>query len=118
MKNPVVHFEVVAKDGKAAQDFYTKLFDWELNTDNPENYGMITAPESGGIGGGIGSTPDGSPGHVTFYVEVDDLQAYLDKAESLGGKTIMPPMEVPGQVSLALFADHEGNTIGLVKGEM
>ncbi|MFV1857983.1 MAG: VOC family protein [Anaerolineales bacterium] len=118
MKNPVVHFEVVAKDGEAAQEFYTKLFGWELNIDNAMNYGLIAAPESGGIGGGIGPTPDGFPGHVTFYVEVDDLQAYLDKAENLGGKTIMPPMDTPGQVSVALFADQEGNTVGLLKGKM
>jgi len=118
MKNPVVHFEILGKDGEATQEFYSKLFEWELNIDNPANYGMVTGPESGGIGGGIGPAPEGSPGHVTFYVEVDDLQAYLDKAESLGGKTIAPPMDVPGGVSLALFADKEGNTVGLVKGEM
>ena len=118
MKNPVVHFEVVAKDGEAAQEFYSKLFDWKLNADNPDNYGIIETPESGGIGGGIGAAPEGSSRHVTFYVAVDDLQSYLDKAESLGGKTIMPPTEVPGQVALALFADPEGNVVGMVKGEM
>ena len=117
MKNPVVHFEVVAKDGKAAQEFYSKLFEWELNTDNPAEYGIIAAPESGGIGGGVGPTPEGEPGHATFYVEVDDLQAYLDKAESMGGKTIMPPTEIPDQVTMALFTDPEGNVIGMVKSE-
>ncbi|MCZ6529731.1 MAG: VOC family protein [Chloroflexi bacterium] len=118
MKNPVVHFEVVAKDGEAAQEFYSKLFDWKLDTDNPEKYGSLEAPESGGIGGGIGTAPEGSPGHVTFYVSVDDLQSYLDKAESLGGKTIMPPTEIPDQVTFALFADPQGNVVGMVKGEM
>ena len=51
------------------------------------------------------------------YVEVNDLQAYLDKAEKLGGKTIMPPTEIPDQVTLAMFTDPEGNVIGLVKSE-
>ena len=118
MKNPVVHFEVVAKDSEAAQEFYSKLFDWELSTDNPMNYGTIETPEGEGIGGGIGAAQEGSPGHVTFYVRVDDLQSSLDKAESLGGKTIMLPTEVPDQVTFALFADPEGNMVGLVKGEM
>ena len=40
----------------------------------------------------------------------------LNKAESLGGKTIMPPTEIPDYVTIALFADPHGNTIGLVKG--
>ena len=43
-----------------------------------------------GIGGGIGPALDQSSGRVTFYVQVNDLQAYLNKAESLGGKTVMP----------------------------
>ena len=118
MKNPVVHFEVVAKDGEAAQEFYSKLFDWELNTDNPMNYGIVATPESGGIGGGIGAAAEGMSGHVTFYVQVDDPQSYLDKAESLGGKTIMPPTDVPDDVTFALFADPQGNVVGVVKGEM
>ena len=78
------------------------------------NYGTLEAPESGGIG----EAPEGSPGHVTFYVAVDDLQSYLDKAESLGAKTIMPPTQVPDQVTFALFADPQGNVVGMVKGEM
>ena len=45
---------------------------------------------------------------------VDDLQAAPDKAESLGGKTVAPPREVPGVVSLAYFSDPEGNIIGLI----
>ena len=52
---------------------------------------------------------------VTFYVSVDDLQAYLDKAESIGGKTVTPPTEIPGVVTYAFFADPDGNVIGLVK---
>ena len=47
---------------------------------------------------------------------MDDLQAYLDKAESLGGKTVMPPTEIPDIVTLAIFSDLEGNVVGMVKG--
>jgi len=47
-------------------------------------------------------------------VGVDDLQAALDKAESLGGKTVAPPMEIPGVVSLAFFSGPEVNVIGLM----
>jgi predicted enzyme related to lactoylglutathione lyase len=52
--------------------------------------------------------------YVTVYVQVDDLPAYLKKAESLGGKTLVPPVEIP-QGSFAWFADPDGNTIGLWK---
>ena len=52
---------------------------------------------------------------MTVYVQVDDLQAYLDKAESLGGKAIISPTEVPGMGAFAWFSDIDGNTIGLRK---
>lgn len=114
MANPVVHFEVVGKDAAALQSFYGTLFDWKIDASNPMNYGII-APGEGTIGGGVGPSQSGPP-MVTFYVQVDDLQAALDKAGELGGTTVMPPMDVPGGPSIALFADPEGNVIGVVKG--
>jgi len=114
MANPVVHFEVIGKDGAALQKFYADVFGWAIDANNPMNYGMVTAAE-GGIGGGVGPSADGST-HVTFYVQVDDPQAFLTKIERMGGKTVMPPMDVPGGPTIAQFADPEGNVVGLVKG--
>ncbi len=113
MTQPVIHFEVVGPDGKALQDYYSSLFDWKINADNPMNYGMVE-PGKNGIAGGVTASQDGKPA-VTFYVEVADLKAALDKAEKLGGKTAMPPMDVPGGPSIAQFTDPAGNVIGLVK---
>ncbi|HEX6476994.1 MAG TPA: VOC family protein [Acidimicrobiales bacterium] len=113
MAQPVIHFEVVGPDGKALQDYYGSLFDWKINADNPMSYGMVE-PGKNGIAGGVAASQDGKPA-VTFYVEVSDLQAALDKAEKLGGKTSMPPMDVPGGPSIAQFTDPAGNVIGLVK---
>jgi predicted enzyme related to lactoylglutathione lyase len=113
MPNPVTHFEVSGPDAAALQSFYGSLFGWKIDADNEMNYGMVDTGE-GGIGGGVGPTPDGQ-GHVTWYVQVADLQAALDKAESLGGKTVNPPMDVPGGPSIAHFADPAGNLIGLLK---
>ncbi|MBI2866891.1 MAG: VOC family protein [Chloroflexi bacterium] len=120
MPNPVVHFEIVGKNGKKLQGFYQKLFEWTVNANNPMNYGLVDTGVKGAIGGGIGGHgPEGSGGHPgsTFYVEVSDLAATLKKAEKLGGKTIMPPTEIPNMVTFALFADPEGNVVGLVKSE-
>ena len=78
------------------------------------NYSMVDSPTESGINGGIGGQEEQGY-QVTFYVQVDDLQAALDKAESLGSKTVMPPTEIPGVVSLAQFSDPDGNIIGLVK---
>ncbi len=116
MPHPVVHFEIACKDGEAGQKFYADLFGWKISADNPMKYGIVEKGGENGIGGGITGIFEGSdhPG-VTFYIEADDLQACLDRAESLGGKTVMPVTEIPGFVTLAHFADPDGNVIGLVK---
>lgn len=113
MSSKVVHFEVIGKDAKKLQDFYSGLFGWTINANNPMSYGMVD-PAQTGIGGGIAAGQDGE-GHVTFYVGVADLKAALDKAESLGGSTVMPPMQAPGGPEIALFNDPEGHLVGLVK---
>src|SRR5262249_25340254 len=80
------------------------------------DYGLV-APAEGGIGGGVGRSPDGGPGHVTFYVEVSDPEAYLAKAEKLGGKKGVPPTEIPSyNLTFAMFTDPAGHLIGLSKG--
>jgi predicted enzyme related to lactoylglutathione lyase len=114
MPNPVVHFEVLGKDAAALQAFYGQVFDWQLNPVMP-TYAMVSTGGESAIAGGVGTTPDGSPGHVTFYVAVSDLAAALEQIEAAGGRTVQPPMDVPDGPSIALFADPEGHVIGLVK---
>ena len=117
MPNPVVHFEVQSKDAERSKKFFSDLFGWHVDSNNPMNYGMVdTHTEGRGINGGIAGTEE-QP-HVVFYIEVDDINAYLKKAEGLGGKTIMPRTEIPNAVTLALFSDPDGNTIGMVEPGM
>jgi predicted enzyme related to lactoylglutathione lyase len=110
----VIHFEVVGKDGPALQRYYSDLFAWNLNTDNPGGYGM-TSPDQTGIVVGVGASPDGSGGWVTGYVKVDDIDATLARATELGGSVIMPKMSPDGTAQLALVADPEGHVLGLTE---
>jgi len=68
-----------------------------------------------GIGGGVSAGPEGYDGHVTFYVEVPDVEAALAKAESLGGTRIMGSEKIMDMVELGQFTDPEGHVIGVVK---
>lgn len=116
MAHPVVHFEILGNDGKRLQQFYAELFGWNIDAGNAMQYGQVEPVTGGsfqGIGGGIAQ---GQKPLVTIYVQASDLDATLRKAETLGGKTITPPMEVPGGPTIAAFADPDGNTIGLVQG--
>lgn len=117
MANPVAWFEVVGQDGAKLRSFYGNLFDWNIGESDPDSdYGLVAASDKG-IGGGIGRSQDGGPGHVTFYVEVDDPAAFLRRAEELGGRTVAPPMKVgEWDLTIAFFTDPEGHLIGLSKG--
>ena len=116
MAAPVVHFEIIGKDAAGLRDFYSKMFDWKIDANNDMNYGIIEK-EGNGIGGGIGSAREGEPPYVAVYVSVPDTDATLKKAESLGGKVIVPTTVIPGMVTFAIFEDPEGNKFGLVKDE-
>ena len=54
---------------------------------------------------------------VSFYVEVEDIEAKLKEAEELGGSVVVPVTTIPGMVTFAMFTDPEGNCIGLVSSE-
>jgi predicted enzyme related to lactoylglutathione lyase len=116
MAAPVMHFEVNLKDARRGHEFYSQLFGWKLSVMPEMNYGMVDTGVKMGINGGLGQQDvNGQPG-VTFYVQVEDIQSYLDRAVSLGGRVIFPPHEVPNMVTFAQFADFEGNVLGLIKG--
>ena len=90
MANPVVHFEIASKDTGKVRDFYSKLFGWSINADNPLNYGLASTKEGElGIDGGLYQAEDSNdrPG-VRLYAQVDDAQAFLEKAASLGGTVV------------------------------
>ena len=110
----VIHFEIVGKDQQALQRYWSSLFGWTLNTDNPGGYGM-TDHEKTGIVVGIGGTQDGSAGHVTGYVRVADIDAILARATELGGSVILPKFSPDGSAQLALVADPEGHVVGLTE---
>jgi predicted enzyme related to lactoylglutathione lyase len=110
MSGPIVHLEVVGSDGEKLQKFFTDLFGWQLNADNPMNYG--TGQLGDDVGLGVGPTPQG-PGGATFYIGVDNVADALSKAEGLGGQTVMPSTEVPGGPTIGLFTDPEGHQVGL-----
>ena len=120
MGQPVVHFEIIGTDAKKLQSYYSELFGWEIDADNPMNYGIVqrdgnTGGDGVGIGGGVGAAPEGYDGHVTFYIEVPDVEAALAQAESLGGKRMMGPMKVPDGPEIGHFNDPEGHLVGVVQ---
>ena len=128
MGQPVVHFEVVGKDIDKLKAFYSELAGWSFDEppaaaqEGVPPYAMVprdgnTNADGAGIGGGIGLGPEGYDGHVTFYIEVPDVGAALDKAEQLGGTKVMGPDTPTEGLTIGLFNDPEGHIIGLVQSQ-
>lgn len=134
MGQPIVHFEIEGRNGPGLQHFYSALFDWNIQVvaDNPAHYGIVNREQnlsaSGvGIGGAVSSVParpsttwrgpsrtEGYAGHVTVYVEVDDVETALQQAELLGGRRMQGPDALWPGVQIGKFTDPEGHLIGII----
>jgi predicted enzyme related to lactoylglutathione lyase len=114
VSHPVIHWEISGRDPERLQRFYGDLFGWKVDATNPE-YGLVEAGD--GIGGGIMRSPAGAPPHVTVYVQVDSLEAALDRVGELGGEQLLGPTPIENVGAFALFRDPEGNVIGLLRTE-
>ncbi len=119
MPNPVVHWEYNTPNPEKAQQFVKDLFGWTINVvplDPQYSYGLVLTNAGKGVDGAIHHQEQGARG-VTLYVEVDDPQAYLDKAVKLGGTVMMPVTAIPNMVTFAIFSDPQGNIWGIVKSD-
>ena len=111
MSHPVVHFEIGCKDMAATSAFYAGAFGW---TYDANNLNMIETGSSEGIQGHLVALGHEPFQFTHFYIQTDDLAASLQQVEALGGKTVVPPMDIPIG-SFAWFSDPEGNVVGLWK---
>ena len=111
-KRNIVHIEIPTKDAKASAEFYQNLFGWHMETVEEMNYTMWD-PHAG-PGGGFSQVDENvKPGDVHIYVNSDDIEADLKKAESLGGEILFPKSEIPNTGWYGMFKDPTGNTIAL-----
>ena len=116
MGNPFVHVELNTPDPKKAKEFYSKLFQWQL--DDVENKevpgGVYTTIKVGeGTGGGIMKQVPNGPSGWLAYVLVDDIRAATKKAQSLGAEVMKDVSEVMGMGWLSLIKDPTGSILGL-----
>jgi uncharacterized protein len=125
--NRVVHFEIHATDTAKVAAFYRDIFGWEMRkwaNPNVDYWEVVTAPENSkepGINGGIvkrqGPLPGkGEPG-TAFVINVPNLDEYIKKIETAGGKNVVPKMAIPGMAWLAYCKDIEGNVFGLFEAD-
>lgn len=110
---PVVHFELGCRDAEKTGAFYRDLLGWTTQAFGPSQ--MINTGSKEGIQGHITALGHEPHNYTLVYAQVDDLAATIRQAESLGGKQMIPPTEVPGMGHFAWITDPEGRVFGLWK---
>ena len=119
----VVHFEIPADDIEKLSNFYRKLFGWKIiRMPGPAEYwGIQTVPvdEQGvplrnGVNGGMvkRQNPEHKP---VNYINVESVDEYSKRIEELGGRIVVPKMEVPGVGWWALAMDPNGNQFAIME---
>lgn len=126
-KNPVVHFEMAAKDGKRMAEFYTKAFGWEalhlgpdmgnyivVHTAETDDKGMVQTP--GTINGGFyQQLEDPNLNYPSVVIAVDDIRESMEKIRNAGGKLLGEPVPIPGIGDYVSFIDTEGNRCSILQ---
>lgn len=124
--DPVVHFEIPAKDVKRAVAFYSKAFGWNINQFPGFEYWMVGTAETdkngmpkspGSINGGMGKKGVMAPKAVTVTISVADIDSSMKTVKKLGGSPVGKKMPVGEMGWSAYFEDTEGNLIGLFQNK-
>lgn len=122
----VVHFEIPADDQDRAREFYGAAFDWRLDVMPELQYtNVLTTPvdeqtqqprEPGAINGGMFERT-GDLAHPIITVDVDDIDASVERGKAAGGSIALPKLPVPGIGWLAYLKDPDGNIFGMMQAD-
>lgn len=108
--------DLMAEDMGGAKEFYGELFGWrceDQDTQGGPAYGIFTLGGKQVAGLGQCDESQGMPPVWNSYINVDDCQAVTGKVESLGGKVIMPVMQVMDVGWTSLLQDPTGGMVAL-----
>jgi predicted enzyme related to lactoylglutathione lyase len=109
MANPVMRWQILTKQPKKLEEFYSALFGWKVSGDNPLGYRQVDTASTEGIPGGFWPISE-KEGHsmVQLFIRVGDLKASAKKAESLGARIVIPPQTLPEGDEMAVAVDPDG----------
>lgn len=113
MNNPVMRWQLISMNPEASEKFYTQLFNWTVNADNPLGYREISTRSDEGIPGGIWPSPPEGASFVQLFVRVENVDDTLKTAQELGAKIIIPAQTLPDGETMAVIHDNEGVPVAI-----
>ena len=111
----VVHFEFSAKDPEKAAAFFKNIFGWETTKWEGGDYWLIKTgdPDTPGIDGGFYRPEESQFSGTINTMQVDDIDAVVQKVKDNGGKVVVEKMPIPGVGYQAYCSDGQGTVFGL-----
>jgi predicted enzyme related to lactoylglutathione lyase len=113
MNYPVTQFQILSKTPDDTAQFYSALFGWAIDPDNPMGYRRIDTGSSEGIQGGIWPAPPQAPNFIQLFIAVEDVGASVKQAQELGAKLLIPPAKLPDGDEMAVLLDPQGMSFGV-----
>ncbi|MEA2699214.1 MAG: uncharacterized protein QOI66_3485 [Myxococcales bacterium] len=108
---PIVHIEFRSSDFARSAAFYAKVLGWQTQQNASATYMKLDGAEQPSTGW-VKSDLSQSAGPLA-YLAVDDLSATLGEVKKAGGRVLVPHRPFAGGGEIAVFADPDGNVIGL-----
>jgi hypothetical protein len=118
MANAVTQFQILSKAPDETARFYSTLFGWSIDADNPLGYRRIDTGSTHGIQGGIWPAPPQSPTFVQLFISVGDVSASVRHAEELGAKLLIPPTLLPEGDEMAVLHDPQGMSFAVWRAKI
>lgn len=117
-KDAINWFEIAVNDFDRALRFYGEILGVRLTevAAGGTRMGIFPYDSERGVGGTITQVPQARPGlgGTILYLNVDgDLDGVLERIPGAGGKVLRPRSPIGEQGAIAVFADPEGNVVGL-----
>jgi predicted enzyme related to lactoylglutathione lyase len=110
-----MRWQIISPESDKLADFYCSVFGWEASRENMLRYQMIDTGSERGIHGGVWPAPPEAPSFVQLFVEVEDCNAYVERATSHGATILIPPQALPDGDVMAILKDPCGMSFGIFK---
>jgi len=114
MGNPVVQWQIITREPDRHSAFYSTVFGWKINSDNPLGYRIVDTGSERGIAGGFWPAPPQANSFVQLFVEIEDMTETISKVTANGGSVLISPQMLPSGDEMAILRDPIGLTFGVV----
>jgi predicted enzyme related to lactoylglutathione lyase len=107
-----IWYELMTTDAEGSKAFYDAVVGWDIGEGAAEFGGYRMINSGGGFAGGVLPLNDemqqnGARPTWLGYIYVKDVDEAITSIESAGGRTLMPPTDIPNVGRIALVTDPQ-----------